>query len=500
MSRTFAAVKFTGGVNDWFHPGLLDAATAAELLNADISSGKLVPVKKPLLLTDHDPTHYGHYGTRDRSVVKWYDRFYWSDNIAASAPYYGGNVENYLGIPYPAYSGAGANVSISATSPESGESGMTGEYKYCVTFVNVNGWEGAPGSAEEYEVALTLNAQIAELTVTWTDDRISYAKIYRTIDHGADFYCVGETATSGAAFRDTVTDADAQMMNPLSTQDNFPPPDGGKFLCEYGGVFFLAVGDKLYFSGVGNPHAWPTLQFLAFDDIITGIAPEFQGVLVFTRNNAFRVTGADSAETVNKTYIPGNHGCVTFRSIAVLNNAPVWLSSGGLCLWDGSSVSVASYGKVKTDLLAVRYAAAAHDCFYLFHTRGTLVFDRRTGDTFRKLDFTCDYAWYDSDSDLLILQSGGRLYQFGAGSPLTMRYASPYIGGAESAQKIFLELFTVGDGIITATVAVDGKSVATVTLPAGRNRVKLPRNAVGRYLQTTLKSSGTITEMAVTYD
>ena len=500
MSEVFAVRQFTGGMNDWVHPGLLHENTAAQLVDAELDDGKLVPLKRPRATPYADPASLAHYGTADRSVVKWNDRHYWSDNTATSAPYYGGTPENYLGIPFPAYSGTGKNVTVEKTSPGTGETGMSGTFKYCVTFVNVNGWEGAPGSLEEYETEVTLSTQIAAVTVTWSDSRISYAKIYRTIDHGADFYCVGEVSASGSVFRDTVTDELAQMMNPLSTQYAYPPPDGGKFLCEYGGVFFLAVGSLLYFSAPGNPHAWPPTHFLGIDDTITGLVPEFQGILVFTRGNVYRVTGAEDPETVAKIYIPGNHGCVNFRSIATVNNAPVWLSGSGICIWDGDQVAVPSYQVIHTENMGVKCAVSAHDRYFLFLNGKTIVFDRRNGDVFYTISPVCDYAWHDDSTDKLYLLAGGHIYEYGGGEPLTMTYVSPTIPGTQSAIRKFREILLCGTGESRVTVSVDGKEIADFVAASGRARVKLPLSAVGGGLSCRIRNRGGIQEMAVIYD
>lgn len=500
MSKIFSTLQFTGGMNDWIHPGLLEEHYAVKLINAEVSSGKIVPIAKPLLLQSKDPVSYGHYGTRDRSVVKWYDRYYWSNNAATVSDFYGGNVENYLGIPFPIYSGTNPNVSIANVSPGENEDGLTGDYKYCVCFVNPNGWESAPGSLEEYELSVNLSNQFATVTVSWTDTCISYAKIYRTIDKGADFYCLGEIHVSGSTFTDKTSDTMLQMMNPLNTITNYPPPDRGKYLCEYDGVFFLAVESSLYFSVQGNPHAWPTLQFVLFDDTITGIVPEFQGILVFTVNNVYRVIGAESSETITKTYIPGNHGCVNFRSIAVLNNAPVWLSNDGICLWDGNSIAVKSYRVIKTDSLIVKYAVSASDRYFLFLSSDCIVFDQKNGSIFYKLNFTCDYAWYDGKDGIMYLLVGNSLYTYGNGRKLIAFYQSPNIGGSESSIKIFRELILNIDGESNVSIFVDGVLVANVNLTAGRRRVKLPQKAVGRYLSINLESSGNINELAVIYD
>ena len=500
MASLFSTLQFTGGMNDWVHPGLLPSNFAAKLINAEVSSGKIVPIKKPVLLANNNPVFYGHYGTRDRSVVKWYDRNYWSNNTAIVSGFYGGDVENYIGIPYPAYSGASANVSIADSTPGEGETGLTGDFKYCVCFVNANGWEGAPGSLTEYEMSYSLTDGFASITVTWSDARVHHAKIYRTIDKGADFYHVGDVTTSGASFTDKTTDTMLQLMNPLTTINNYPPPDRGKYLCEYDGVFFLAVDSNLYFSAQSNPHAWPTLQFISFDDTITGIVPEFQGILVFTANNIFRVVGANSSETITKTYIPGNHGCINFRSISVLNNAPIWYSNDGICLWDGSSVTVNSYQVLKTDNLVVEYAVSANDCYFLFHSSGCIVLDQKNGGIFYELDFSCDYSWYDGTTGIMYLLAGNALYRYGYGTNLKAIYQSPNIGGAESIIKVFRELILNSDGSCAISVFVDGSQIAVLYLSGGRQRVKLPMNAIGKYLLLQVESSDDINELAVIYD
>lgn len=494
--NVYSVTQFDGGMNDVLSPSLLNSNCAAELVNADISTGKVGSLKRPVKIEETDPVKLGHYGTGDRSVVKWYDRFYWSDNTALETDYYGGYPENFLGIPYPIYTGTGANVSITATSPEANETGFSGTFKYCVCFVSENGWEGAPGSSEEYETSISLSGQFATVTVTWSDSRISYAKIYRTTESGADFYCAGEIHTSGNTLTDKTSDETLVMLNPLTTVDNLPPPDKGRYLTECNGVFFLAVGSLLYYSVQGNPHAWPVLQYLNFDDEITGIAPEFMGILVFTKSHVWRVVGAESSATLTKTYIPGSHGCITFRSISVLNNAPVWLSAGGICLWDGSSIQVVSYRRVKTGYAGVRYAVSANDCYYLFLTSGCIVFDRRNGDVFYKLDFTCNYAWLDGNQNLLYMQTSDSIYQFGMGDLLKYRYRSPEIGSMRVVKFKEVEISLSGEG--TASAWVDGDQVMDLVLQDGRNRLKL--GVAGRCFQLEITGNGILDEIEVKYD
>ncbi|MBO7328458.1 MAG: hypothetical protein J6W00_06780, partial [Lentisphaeria bacterium] len=122
---TYFSAQFTGGMNEVIHPSLLDEKTASLLRNATVENGKIVSIKMPQLTPANTPEDMRHYGRINRSVVKWYQRNYWSINDAYSAPFYGGDVENYLGIPYVDYE---QDVKIALQDGE-----LSGEYKYCVT-------------------------------------------------------------------------------------------------------------------------------------------------------------------------------------------------------------------------------------------------------------------------------------------------------------------------------------------------------------------------------
>lgn len=485
---------FSAGMNEVADPALLDNKIASKLVNAKIETGKAVSLKLPRKLANYTAESLGHYGRKNRSLVKFYERNYWSIDDAADAPFYGGDVENYLGIPYVDYS---KNVKIEKVS----SGNLTGKFKYCVTLVNPNGWESAPGAITDYEREVELTSQNTKITVSWSDSKISYAKIYRTTDMGADFYCVGEIKSSGGNLTDSTSDYTLVGLEPLSAIDNYPPPEGGKYLCESGGVFFLAVGSTLWFSALGNPHAWPLLNFVGLDDVITGIVPEFQGVLVFTKNNAYRITGADSLDTLTRALLPGNQGCKSKTSIAQVSNAPVWMSNDGICLWDGESVTIISQQVIDTNKLPVVCAVSANDCYYLFLKQGAIVFDHRHGDIFWKLDFTCDYAWYDAATDDMYLQRGDEVYLFDSGEDATYEYKSGYIGIPEAEYAFYKEVVLTIDGIADLTFYNENNAVFTVTIEkSGRHRIPLPYNTLGRYAQLSVSGVGTLREIALLYN
>lgn len=489
------AFAFTGGYNDALHPSLLDEKTASALVDAQTETGKLRPVMYDLNV-GATPEELGHYGSQTRSTVKWYGRWYWSDNRSGV---YGSQGDTGLGIPYPATQ---PTLAVASTS---GEGLPAGTYKYCITYLNEHEWEGAPGSLTEWETSITLTeASAVRVTFPPTPEGVSWIRVWRTAAEGAEFHLVARLAASETDCVDELSDGLLVMGESLSSQDSYPPPEGGQYLTESGGVFFLAVNarsyNRLYFSTLGNPHAWPTLNFIGVSDTITGIVPEFEGVLVFTRNGAIRVTGADSAETVVSQGIPGNQGCVAWQSIAQLDNLPVWLSGDGLCAWNGESVQVLSLGRVLLRGIVPVAAAAMDGAYYLFTTDGVIVYDSRNGGIFRRLSSVCDHAWYDTDRDCIYLTRGDATYQLNAGFlPRRLTYRTGHVGESELLARRFMELLARVGAETELTVLVDGREVLRHTLPPGRSRLKLPDTAVGAYAEIELKGAGDIEELALAY-
>jgi hypothetical protein len=492
---SFFSANFSGGMNEWLSPALLKSDTAALLVNADISTGKIVSLESPAKTNFNTPEQLMHYGSINRSVVKIYNRTYWSNNDALNPPFFGGDKENYLGIPFPVY-----NTEIEFEKLTKG--GFYGKYKYCVTYVNENGWESAPGSLEDYERVFELDDENIKIKADWHDRRVASAKVYRTQKEGADFYCIGTINTSGGSLTDTVDDLTLVGLERLTTADNYPPPEKGRFLCEAGNVFFLAEdkGSTLYFSLPGNPHAWPPLNFIGFDDEITGITPEFQGVLVFTRNSAYRITGAEDINTLIKTELPGNQGCVNCNTIAQISNAPVWLSNDGICLWNGENINIISRRIIRTERLQAVRGVSANDCYYLFLQNGAIVYDHRNGDVFYKLNISCDYAWYDADVDVMYLQRGNEIYKYAGGAVMEYKYISPFIGIPESEYIFTEQIIICIDGSATVTLKNEDKIVFTVRLKkSGKYQLKAPYNTLGKFAQIEVSGKGTLKEIGLVY-
>lgn len=481
------------GMNEVLSPDLLDEKTGISSLleNADVTTGKLCGARGDEELPSGDMTFYGHYGNRNRSVVSWYGRTYWSDNYTGGC----GGHEEPLGVPFPA-----ALPELTAMKTDDGESGLTGDYEYCICFVNMNGWESAPGEEGKYYSKISLNGKWCAVRAPEFPDGIRYAKVYRTADHGAEFHYVGDIETSGGSLTDKTDDITLAMLDPLESLNNYPPPEKGKFLTEAGGVFYLAQRDRLYFSNVSDPHSWPRLNFLSFDTDITGILPEFQGVLVFTDNEAYRVVGADNPETIAKSQIPGHAGCPNWRTIGSIANMPVWVSNTGLQAWNGQTVKTLNWQVAKVQDVPVLCGIGTDEEYYLSVGDGVLIYDLRTGGTFRRLsaEYKFEYGWYDSDMNNVYVQRGGKLYCMNRGPRIPWHYRSALIGTPLMTQD-YMELRLTSTEGCRVRFLVNGAERGAVNLHRGKQKVKLPFRINGAGMQLDITGTGQLTAYALSY-
>ncbi len=338
--------------------------------------------------------------------------------------------------------------------------------------------ESAPGGITQWWRTITINEKAAHIIIPIdVPSGIETVKLYRTINQGNDFYLVGEYSP-GDIVIDSIQDIDLVLGNQLETINLLPPPDNGKFLTEFGNVFFVAVGDRLYFSEINNPHGFNPNNWIGFDAEITGSVKEFMGLLIFTNNKTYRVVGTD-ASTISKEEIPGTQGCINARTIATFSNAPVWVSHDGICIWDGQSITIISYKQV--NMPDSIHAVCFDDKYFLFTTSDMLIYNFRDK-VFTKADIVADYAWYDSDANSFYLATISENYSvkmWGIGGKMQVSCSRKIPRSLN--QRRWKRILFDSDGTITGsfankTFSLNGEGKKIFRFPAGfylRNNISM---------------------------
>lgn len=468
--KTLRLDNFSNEMNNFVSAKHLDQKTAQVLLDGNGVHGSLRPESAPAELGVYELSALDHYGWIDRTVIKWYDKNYWSLDNAEVAPFYGGDL-GYLGVPPHA-----DTLSIAACAPAG--TGLAGNFKYCMTVLTAEGWESAPGEMEaRWWSGISLTDQAVSITLPAAkdlDDIVSAIRIYRTPANDSEYYLIGEysLAQLGTTITDELSDLDLVFNISLETVNYLPPPDKGKFLTENDGTFYLAVGDRLYIGK--SPHAWHPMNWISgFDGDITGITKEFSGILVFTANKASRVLGSD-INTLTKQELPTQQGCINNRTIGKIGNVPIWCSNDGICIWDGSQVQLVSFGRYEFNDVPL-HAVCANDRYHLFFEDKSIIYDRRGVDVFRESSVTCDYGWYDAAQDkfytVKVQPDNSKLvYLFGSGEIMKFIYLSGILPTDGTVLCLWYRFIVDAAGSVDVIITTDKGKQASFTLN-GRGKI-----------------------------
>lgn len=209
--------------------------------------------------------------------------------------------------------------------------------------------------------------------VVWFDrNSIPVGKTIRVYRIGGELtlYTLIGTASSGEPGEylvDNFSDAELAGNSTYDSGQVGVPPEGLRYLTELNAMFFGAFGDKLRFTPVGNPYAWPAEFYLDFPAPITGIGKSSVGLLVFSLFETWLVTGNNPA-TLAVIRICGSQGCIKHHSIAYTRNSCLWFSAEGLCTSSGTNVILQSrprLGKLALKPTDVKNAVLLDEKYYL---------------------------------------------------------------------------------------------------------------------------------------
>ena len=424
--KTLELLNFSGGINNVIEPHLLELHFAKDLQNCAIHNGAIKSNNGMIAIDTQDSELI--YQTGERSIVKWGGAYYWTDNSSgvngSTLGYLG--VEKPQGLPTLAEGGAGGRFI----------SGKT--YSYTYSFQTTNGFRSGPVSISQF-ATITPSTDQGIITLSNFDsvmeDHVSIIEVWRTVANGAVFYKAGEInrflgdSSGDIVFEDNATDAELLTHEQLDMQFTDDLPTSGKYLCEKNSVFFMAAGDRVYFSKQSNPHSYPALQFVVFDDDVTGMIASETYVLVFTLNRAYMLSG-DSMADIAKQELPDAQGVSNWKTISRVKNMPIWVSNDGVCAFQaydnrsGRKIGVLSENRVKVPAGAVS-AAVANDIYYLFYDNETYAFDFLKGLKVYRLDWALDWAWYDKSNDRLVGKKNEVYYHAGGGDEQEFYYLSP---------------------------------------------------------------------------
>ncbi len=450
---------FNGGKSSRLAKHLIGVNEGVEFSNVDISSGELKPLNK------HSSTalnidNFAHYfiaaskwvsSAIDRDYVEYQEKLYFTE--ATGVPKVdSGFAVTTLGIKNP--------LAVPSATLQAGT--LTGTYDYVYTFYNnSDGTEsGVSPILSDIVVANNL-VLLANLEVS-EDTQVTHKRIYRVGGNLTTFSLVATIVNSDSSYSDNLTDTgiDGRLLDTLGhNQAKF----GAKFLTEVHSIMFYALGDKLYYTPIGKPWAWPEEFFIDFPLNITGIGVVNTGLLVFTQLETYIVTGNTPA-TLSKYPLSRTQGCKSHKSIARVGKTLFWYSNDGLCASVGDTPKVVSRDKLG-DLELIPIVAVVHnEVYYLQHNTGVLVHDLRYKPVYIDLDLGSSYLVVGNDK---LYGRLGEVYNelFKGSTKLSMVYKSPqFIEGSFTERKNYKTFYIRSLGDLQVDILITGKVVQAFSL------------------------------------
>lgn len=332
------------------------------------------------------------------------------------------------------------------------------------------------------------------------DPQVTSILLYRRGGGLTQFSLVKEFSNEDTLYQDDISNFDLDGAV-LDSYNNTPAPQGLRYLTVSNVMMFGTLNDKLYYTEVAKPYVWDRLNFIDFEEEITGIGDTPNGLLVFTKHKTYIVTGT-SPTTFSKYLLSAGVGCILHKSIQTLANTLIWLSAEGLCASNGGAVQILTRDKLNTlRLNTPRCSAVLDDVYYLSHLNGTFIADFRFGLVFREMSGVF-LGLCSSDDKLYGVEQGDKLVElFGSENNTTLHYISPnYPDGSMSNIKIYKNIYTYSSGQVELTIRVDDKIVLTQQLDEGFTELKVPAQTKGYFINFEVKGTGTLKEIEYKFE
>lgn len=384
-------------------------------------------------------------------------------------------------------------LDVSTISP------FNGTYQYVYTYYNsADGAESAPSPLSD---ELKLDSGQIELDfVASTDSQVDKIKLYRVGGNVATFTLVVELAASTADYIDSILDTD--LLSETLTSENYnAAPTDLIYLTEAYAMLFGAVDDKLRFTPIGVPDAWPTEYFLQFDSDITGIGVVASGLLVMTLGETYLVTGSGPF-SLSPQPLSGDQGCISQESVQRVGKGMlIWASEDGLCISSGNDVKSITKSDIGDIRFSVKTSTVVGEVYYLHLTDDTtFVWDYRFKPIFKKLDL--DVISLYKKEGVLYGTYDSLIYTVLATSTLlSMSYVSPnFIEGSYTELKYYMKFYFRTEGAIEVKILIDDVVVITKEFTTkNTHMVKVPQDSQSGY-SCSIRVAGTGSVYEIEYE
>ncbi len=252
-----------------------------------------------------------------------------------------------------------------------------------------------------------------------------------TVGAGTLYHDISENPPTTAArywgdsTYDFTDDFDSRDLFDILVTDDYdaPPEDLQGLTAIQNNILIGFVGNTLYFSEPGAPHAWPAKYAVNLEHNIVGIAAISGSTLVTTDSYPYVVSGSDPANGMSTARIDANFPCLNKNSMVTMGYGIVYSTHDGLAVFSPSSgaaiITKLLYNNdTWTTSLDPKTVIAEYygDNYFASHSTGAFIFeqDTKVGGFFVDADYSFTASFYDSIDGIVYYVSGtnGDIYQW----------------------------------------------------------------------------------------
>lgn len=328
-----------------------------------------------------------------------------------------------------------------------------------------------------------------------TDGRVTSIRFYRIGKNQTEFTLVGEVLTPSTSFIDYLREPDSGVV--LTTDDNYPPPEGLNFFATYGGRFFSYKDFKLYFSDdSGRPDYWPPENYLPLTSEVTGLMPSIYGLYIFHKTSIELLTGQGPLDML-LTQVSHERGVEFFDTVTTKNNSLFFMATDGVYQLQGldlSRISTAQLGEQSfSPISAVTYKDTI---YFLLEGQNMLVLDLSLLPKWSNVNLVADRLVTGNGKLLAISNETTELFK--GTTPRELAYVTPwYTEGASTELKSYNSFYIEAKAPMSVTVYIDGQEVITNhPLADGVQEVQIPlQYRRGHYISFQFRGTGEVYEL-----
>ena len=216
---------------------------------------------------------------------------------------------------------------------------------------------------------------------------------------------------------DFVDDFDSRTLLDILVSDEYDaPPENLQGLTGIQNNILVGfVGNTLYFSEPGLPHAWPNRYTTPVGFDIVALAAIAGSLLVLTKGYPYLVAVTDPASGISISRIDVLYPCLSAKSTVTMGYGIVWSTNDGLAVYSPSSgatlITKLLYNNdtwtvdIDPNTVVAEYYG---ENYFASHSTGSFVFeqDTKVGGFFVDTGPIFSASWYDTQTGKLYYTSG----------------------------------------------------------------------------------------------